>query len=185
MGSVTAQITFGTAHPNHGGIYPEYLLELRENSRPVWVLMEHPDKIYRDRRNNRESKFEPISWIPTREGMLEDALLMIGIYVLRDHFLVSVFNRTFGNSGKLISLYSGNSAVLEEMRNRCRELEYDYKIVVSVLEGSTIRRQIKILEEYKMDVEVTVPVYSRHYSHWTKETEIRGQLSDPFFDNVY
>ncbi len=76
MATFTAQILVGSPHPNHGGINPTHSLFLSENSRPAWILVDpYPDS---GPRNSR------IVWIPTLENMLEDALLMIAVYVCKD-----------------------------------------------------------------------------------------------------
>ena len=70
MGSFTAQIIVGQAHPNHGGIIPSYYLFLSENSKPAWLLMSE---------NITSNKDKQITWFPTVENMLQDALLMISV----------------------------------------------------------------------------------------------------------
>jgi hypothetical protein len=72
MGTYTAQVLIGTPHPNHGGIHPTHQLMLSENSRPAWILTSWE--------NTEEEKV----WIPTIESMLEDGLLMIAFYLLKE-----------------------------------------------------------------------------------------------------
>ncbi|WP_121661857.1 hypothetical protein [Metabacillus litoralis] len=74
MGTFTAQLLVGQAHPYEGGICGiTHTLQLSENGRPAWVLVSTNDE--------KDTKITKITWIPTLEHMLEDALLMIGLYV--------------------------------------------------------------------------------------------------------
>jgi len=79
MSAITAQILVGQAHPNLGGINPTHYLFLSENSRPVWILV--PQNLWELESSINEKK---VTWIPTVENLLEDALLMIGIHVLKN-----------------------------------------------------------------------------------------------------
>lgn len=171
MSSITAQITVGSAHPNHGGICPTHILYLHENSKPVWELMEHP------RMHSKYGKPHSVRWIPSSvKSILEDALLMIGIYVFKDEPLISMFENAFPDRKGIVNICLAGDAALEKMRIQCRKIEYDYKLFISIFEGSTIRNNLKVLEQYSMDLEVMMPVYSRHFSHWTKETVVKGEL---------
>lgn len=64
------------------------------------------------------------------------------------------------------------------MYKRCRAAENQYKLVLTVLKGSTIERQLKVLEKYQMDVEVCVPQFSRLHSQWRNSTTVQGALDD-------
>ena len=172
MATLTAQVLIGTPHQNHGGIEPTHYLFLSENSRPAWILV--PENIF----NEESAEFKKITWIPTMENMLEDALLMIAIHVIRDEEIRNLAERYFRNeTTEWAELYEDiDEGDLESLREKCREIGNRYKIVITVFEGSSARSDVKILENYKMDVEVCTPTYYRLFSSWTGETRIEGSL---------
>ena len=64
-----------------------------------------------------------------------------------------------------------------QLYERCREIPRFPKIVISTFKGSSVgKRQLSLLENYTMDVEVCTPIYSRGYSHWRDETWTEGSL---------
>jgi hypothetical protein len=141
MATDTAYMLVGTAHQNDGGMIPTHELTLSENSRPSWSLYK--------RRGPK-----PISvWTPTVEDMLEDGLLMAGLLAIGDKSLT--------DAAKVVSpkceLYDD---ILPESRKRlhelCREIPPTNKVTLTVLRGSTILRQLPVLEKYQIDVEVCV-----------------------------
>lgn len=172
MGTFTAQILVGGAHPNDGGmINLTHELYLSENSIPGWHLV--PSFFQNDEGRER------IVWIPTLEHMLEDALLMIGVYVLKDKELVDMANRYIKKKSnrKAIGLYDDVAKDdLLRMYERARQIESGHKIIINVFEGSSIRRQLKVLEEYEFDLEVCLSSFKREYSMWSGKKEIRGLL---------
>lgn len=167
MGTFTAQLLVGRAHPYEGGIYGlTHTLYLSENGRPAWILQSLGD-----------SK-EPITWIPTVDHMLEDALLMIGLYVFKDEELRNMQERYFTNKNTTYTeLYKDvDSKQLEAMRERCRELTCEQKIMISVFEGSSIQSQLPIIKNYDVDFEVCQSVYQKAYNVWNKRREERGAI---------
>jgi len=154
MATLTAQILVGESHPNHGGINPSHYLFLSENSRPAWILT--PENIF-----SEDQEQDKIVWIPTLENMLEDALLMIGIYVLQDEGLCELAREYFDDlETDHIELYDD---INEEDRNKlyqqCRKLEHNYKIVITSFDDDRFGTQFKVLEDYAMDVSVCTPKY--------------------------
>lgn len=119
-----------------------------------------------------------MTWIPTVENSLEDALLMIGIHVVKDAELVAL-------AGQFIRSKENNWVVVHEdvspenlslLYQRCRAMENTFKLVITIMRGSLIGTQLKILEDYSMDVEVCRPEYVRLYSQWLEQTRIEGEL---------
>jgi len=90
MASLIAQILIGCPHPNHDRINTTHYLFLSENDRPGWVLVDQ--NISQEDR----SSLPKITWIPTVENMLEDALLMVSYH---SHFEKSRISR---NGQKLL-----------------------------------------------------------------------------------
>jgi hypothetical protein len=170
MATLTAEILVGSPHPNHDGINPTHYMFLSENSRPAWMLV--PENIF------QETPEAKITWIPTIENMLEDALLMIAIHVLKEEEIVKLAEKFFTNTKPhWAELYRDISKEdREALYEKCRKIENKYKIILTVFATSTIHSQLAVLEHYKMDVEVCVPVFSRLYSVWTKKTRITGTL---------
>lgn len=172
MATLTAQILVGSPHPNHDGINPTHYLFLSENDRPAWVLV--------DQNIFREEQFghSKITWIPTVENMLEDALLMIAIHVCKNHEIIEhakVFSTKIQTDW--IEMYSDlEESQRKQLYQECRAITDFPKVIVSAFRGSTIEKHLSLLEQYKMDVEVCRVSYSRLYSSWTNDTRIEGSL---------
>ncbi|MCK8827814.1 hypothetical protein MWH25_08680 [Natroniella acetigena] len=171
MGTMTAQVLVGNSHPNHGGINPSHYLFLSENSRPAWILV--PQNIFP---GGGRGKRDKVTWIPTLENMLEDALLMIGLYVLEDENLIELARQYFNDfESEHIALYDDISeGDRKRLYQECRKLDYDFKIVITTFDSK--RFNFKVLEEYLMDVSVCTPDYRRWYSKWQDEVRTEGSL---------
>lgn len=172
MATLTAQILVGSPHPNHDGINPTHFLFLSENDRPAWVLV--GQNIFQEER----SSFHKITWIPTVENMLEDALLMIAIHVCKNR---EIIEQAKGFSAKIqtdrIEMYSDlKESQRKQLYQEARQITDFPKVIVSVFRGSTIEKHLSLLEQYKMDVEVCRISYSRLYSSWTNDTRVEGSL---------
>jgi hypothetical protein len=179
MATMTAQILIGTAHPYDGGINPEYYMYLSENSVARWtIIKENISHRHIDGGDQRIAQ-----WIPTIEFMLEDALMMIGIYIEKDEILTGLAKQFFnGEIPQMAELYKEvPEKDLEKMRVRTREIDFSNKITLSIFTGSTIANQLPILENYKVDVEVCVPVYLREYSVWNSRQNTAGRLDQVDF----
>jgi hypothetical protein len=172
MGSFTAQILVGRPHPNHDGINPTHYLFLSENSRPSWVLVTGNILSSKSRERLR------ITWIPTLENMLEDALLMIAIHILKNENIIKLAESF--NSKSCSNRFELYSDLTKEQRDalyvECKLIEHFPKIMISVFKGSHVKFNLPILEEYDMEVEVCSHTYTRLYSRWTDKTSITGKL---------
>lgn len=161
LGTYTASILVGKEHTFHGGIIPTHLLFLSENDVPAWILTEIGD--------NRS--LEKIVWVPTLENMLEDALLMVAIYVLKDREVVGKVENCFKTSlyDHYIELYNH---VEEEDRRKlyrlCKRIfrKYELKLTFTVMLGSYILNQIKVLENYPVECEVCITRFARSRNYW-------------------
>ena len=171
MATMTAQILVGGNHRYHGGIIPTHAVYLSENSRSAWILMSHemyPEGLPDTRR---------IIWIPTVERMLEDAIVMIALHVVRDPRVIDVASACFDRpEGDRLELYDDAKAGLEGLYEAARSVDGFPKLVVSTFAGSTIAPQLPILQEYPMDVEVCPSSYRREWSEWTGERVEAGRL---------
>lgn len=143
---VTAFVIVGSRPSFTPGIpNPGYLLLLYENDRPAWELVPLYPELQKDL--GRHS----IVWIPSIENMLEDALLMIGIYVVKDEELIEKAKITFrGSLDERIEIYDFDRKELENLRSIARKKlqNYDIALVIIPEEDSTIRRQLGILRKY-------------------------------------
>jgi len=175
MGTFTAQILIGQGHPYHDGIHPSHYLFLSENDRAAWILV--PQNVFRGFQRMVGPK---ITWIPTVENMLEDALLMIALYVWGDEELCDMARRHFKNKRRnWVELYEDiESEHLQTMYQRSRSLDIGGKIIVSVFQHSTILHQLKVLDQYKMDMEVCVSKYFRSRSVWDGRIIEEGSLDE-------
>lgn len=172
MATFTAQILIGHGHPNSGGINPTHYAFLSENSRPAWILVSQ--NIFEE----EETGPSKVTWIPTLENMLEDALLMVAIHVCKSHEVVQL-GRSFHEEieSDWLELHSAlDESHRNELYQKCREITGFPKIVVSVFQGSSIERHLSVIAEYGMDAEVCRSTYARFYSHWANETKILGSL---------
>ena len=171
MASFTASILIGHSHPNQGGINPTHCLFLSENSRPALILLYIGDE------KKDESR---ITWIPTLEHLLEDALLMISVHVLKAENLLKEFNLiSKGAKPGYLELYG----MEESSRLRLHEINQEYladynnlKIAVTVFDSSTLERHLPKLKDYSMDIEVCRSSYLREYSTWQDKVYRKGSL---------
>lgn len=175
MSTMTAQLLIGSAHPNDGGINPDYYLFLSENGVARWTLIKADF--------SPESKSSnPIiaQWIPTIDYMLEDAIVMIGLYVLKDEKIIHLANQYINKKTdpQIILFQDASVKGLELLRERARQIDHHYKITLSIFYGSTILNQYSVLKNYQMDAEVCLPVYAREYSVWSKSVMERGDLKE-------
>lgn len=172
MGTFTAEILVGNPHPNHDGIIPSHYLFLSENSRPAWIMTRQ--NIFND--NVKGSRI--ITWIPTVENMLDDAILMIAIDICKNEELLSLAKKFHpGIESDRIEMYADFE---EDQRNqlydKCSEINDFPKIIISVFKSSSIMAQLQSLDKYNLDVEVCTPSYIRLNSSWSKETYKEGSL---------
>jgi hypothetical protein len=175
MSTFTCQILVGQKHSYDGGIINiSHTLFLSENSRPAWVLS--PTNMFNDAKNPQPPK----TWIPTIENMLEDALVMIGLYILKDDQLITLANQNFCDINKdFIECYDDiQSADIQELYKHARKIQSSHKIVISVFQGSSILKQLPILKQYQNDIEVCKSIYTKENSLWSRQFEENGALDE-------
>jgi hypothetical protein len=140
-------------------------LLVSENDRPAWSLYAMPCA-------NPEA-----TWIPTVENMLEDGILMAGLLAVQDAALVAAaaaFRSNYRDRAQMDDdISAGDRCRLYEL---CRALGPETKLVVTVLEGSTVAGQLAILGRYSIGVEVCQSIYRREYSTWSRAVAERGSL---------
>jgi len=168
---MTAFIIVGSSHIYHGGIYPERMLRLHENSRPGWVLPALPSVQALD-----EPAPAQTVWIPTVDGMLEDGLLMLVLCIFQPPDLIEKANRMFRCDWKERAELHENidQTDLVELRELSRQFPLPGKIVVTVLMESHLLRQISRIKDYPWEAEVCTWQYARIRPWGTVE----GKLAD-------
>ncbi|RQD81490.1 MAG: hypothetical protein D5R96_06845 [Methanocalculus sp. MSAO_Arc2] len=187
MGTFTGQILIGKGHPNHDGIILDAQLFISENSRPVLILN---DIQYRSDINGRIGN---VRWIPTLENPIDDALLMISTYYLarlesRVPELDTLIEQVESGVGPykhrntiLPELYhiftQEQRTVLYEMNQKIISTHFnDLKLVLTILDGCLLMRQLPRLKEYGINLEVCLTVYSHLTSGWRTGFDEKGDL---------
>ncbi len=172
MATFTSQILVGRSHPNSGGIIPTHYLLYSENDRPAWALV--PENVFTDSSEQTAAK---IVWIPTADNPLEDALLMIALFAVRDEKVRALARRHVRNLDDRLEVPEAfDRPLLEELYEKSRAVQAGHKIVLTLLNNSTIYQHLPILDRYRMEVEVCVTIYSRLYSRWSGGWRTEGSL---------
>jgi hypothetical protein len=144
----TAQILIGNPIESFMDRFtPQFVIYLAENSRPSLVL--NSTSIHQD----DAIDFEQVIWVPTLENMLEDALLMIVLYLHKDKAFIEVADKYFElKSG--IECYD----IPEEGRSALYEMLKGYRIrdylIVTVFEGSSLTHQVERIKDYEVNGEI-------------------------------
>lgn len=126
-----AQILVGNRRPFDIGINPEYIIYYSENDKPALILSK--EEIYE---RSEVNKFDQKVWIPTINNTLEDALLMIGIYLEEDEELIELADKYFTNykNKRIVSLHNDiEKENLKKLYEINRKKEKQYKVVISEL----------------------------------------------------
>jgi hypothetical protein len=142
MATITASVLIGTAHRYHGGINPTHLLLLSENDRPAWQLTPL---------HTSEPK---TVWIPTVENMLDDGLLMVGMLVIRDEWLLHGAKFKVNYEERALLYDDIAEADRRHLYELCRKLKTETKLIISVFKGSSIANQLDVVGNYAFPVEV-------------------------------
>lgn len=167
MATYSAQFLIGSQHPYGGGIIPRFRMYFSENDRPAWVL-------------RREEGGRPLTiWIPTKDRTIEDAFLIISLYVLREEEILKRFENVM-NKKPPIDLYKEfDEEELKEFYEKNREVLNKHrglKVVISVLESSHIEKQLPVVENYEIGLEVCKSIYGTFLNPFTGKRGVRGSL---------
>lgn len=187
MGTFTGQILIGKGHPNHDGIILDAQMFISENSRPVLIL---DDTQYR---SDISGRIGNVRWIPTLENPTDDALLMISTYYLgRRESRVPELDTLIEQVESGIGPYEHRNNILPELYRTFtpeqRKVLYDMnqkivsthfgslKLVMTILDGCLMMRQLPRLKEYGINLEVCLTVYSHLTSEWRTGVHEDGDL---------
>lgn len=151
MSAITASILAGPAHSDDRGFIPTHQLFLSEDGRPRWSLFE------------LNSGNLPIVRIPTKEHVLEDALLMVGLFVFKDPKIVEAANAVRKEFAGRVQQYDDIDEVNRaKLFALTREVGPQSKVVITVLKGSCIASHLHVLDAYRMSIELCLSVNLRN-----------------------
>lgn len=179
MATFTAQILIGRSHPNHDGIIPTHAIMVSENSRAALILVPFP--VYDDERPSADTAIPGnIVWIPDPDHIVDDLVLQVCVHVLHEPTVIRQLDAVqSGLSGAdYVELGKLSSADRGALSAACREVHGFPKLVVTLLGGSLLTRNITRFGDYTMDIEVCPVMYQRLYSPWTQNTHVSGNLEE-------
>lgn len=170
MSNITASLLIGRSSTKDG-IYATHSMYLIEDEQPVWFLQETGIE-------QTELEGSCVTWLPRSESILEDGLLMIALYVVKNKDFVELAQKYIhGIGGDKADLNMDvKKENLAELRNKCRNLNFGKKVVITVLEGSAIANDLSILENYRIPLEVCVPQYIRRAQDQNYDFFVTGTL---------
>lgn len=172
MATMTAFIKIGGNHPNDQGLVNlTHTMYLSENGVARWTLRK--ENLYQEEKGETKA----ISWIPTPENMLQDALLMIGLFVYRDDELIKKAEEVFQKPISQFDVIDSSLGLnLEKLYDKVKVLGKGSKLVINVLDGSSITKQLEVLKDYQMELEVTKTIFNKYYDHWSNQVREEGEL---------
>lgn len=180
MAELTAQILIGRLDRQYQDKKIRNYMFLSENDKPAWILTDVNLMIPSYGLGDQKSE---IIWIPTVEDMLEDAFLMIGIYIVQDPNLIKAVNERAGKNikrSKRVLMYDVfEKEKREELYRICRDIKNFPRLELILMEDSNIERQIRVIKYYQMEIVVYGIKYSRLYSPWNKKMNESGSLENP------
>ena len=164
MATLTTHFLIGENDPHHWGVIPRAQLSLFENDKPLFQL----SPLMTD------DKAKSFRWVPTLESMLDDAMLMIAVHFLRVFSLKDIAKKDYKTTkGKPFEIYEDmDPKTHKDLIVATRRLPDFPKLVITVLEGSSIRDHVATIKKYSMDVELCFAGYKRNLSEWTRGTHI-------------
>ena len=128
------------------GINATFLLLLRENSRPSWLLM--PGNFY--------DKKPPVIgsskvWVPTQSSPTQDALLLFAVLGAKVPEVRAAFNNHEKSQKRnnLVLPESFPSGLPKDIYAKCQEHLIGWKVVISIGRHSLANEDIKELGSYK------------------------------------
>lgn len=170
------------------GYSPDAPAWLSENDSPGRAPYAEPAQEAEDRETPSWTE-ERVVWIPSApEHILEDGVLLIAVHVLWGEEAARDVVEELGVPELLdfdfLELEKMPKDALADLRTRCAEIDLDCKLVVTVLESSSVRGQLSALECYPMEFEVCTVSYSRlRPRRGGGEMRVRGSLTASWRDD--
>ena len=172
MKETTAEIWIGPAQGSdligtQGGINATYLLLLRENSRPAWMMM--PGNLYD---SEPPTLIKPKVWIPTANHPTEDAFLLFAVLGAKNSEIKAVFGEFEKSRSRsrldLDELFG--KGIPPEVYAACQRHLADWHVIVSVGDYSIAKRDLSALKKYKnLDIEIRETTSTQYRNSITKE----------------
>jgi hypothetical protein len=147
MATTTAAAIIGRAHPEGGGITPTHLLFLSEDNRPALNL-------YRIKTGGALSRLG--TWTPTLENLIEDLMLMAGALTGTQPEVANALEVACGGNPGRVEVYCLGDSGRAELYALSRKTPVFGKIVLTVLEDSSLIDQVTRLRQYEADCELCV-----------------------------
>jgi hypothetical protein len=170
MPQITAQILIGRSSTQKG-ILASHSMVLLEDEQPVWFLQET---------GAQETGLNGscVTWIPRRESILADGLLMIAVFAVQSKDLNELASHYIHGAGsdKADLNHDVKPDHLEELSDKCRNLNFGRKLAITVFEGSSISKELPILEQYRVPVEVCTTQYARRSQDQGYDYTVTGSL---------
>ena len=160
MSTNTAHFLIGTSHWYHDGIQPSHHLVLTENSRPALFLANLPQPgIPEDDSNYRHL----VTWIPTVDTMMKDALLMVGLRAKIPELVKLAKETAPGLMKPRAELYGIDQDALARLHEAAMAASDFPKVVATILEESHLNTQLDDLNKHPCPKEVCVSAGSRNF----------------------
>jgi hypothetical protein len=147
MATTTATALIGQAHPFGGGIHPTHFLFLTENDRPALTLYTI---------NGGGSLARLAVWVPTVENMMEDLMLMAAALTGAQPEVATALNAACGGKPGRLELYSIGDATRTKLYALNRDLPAPGKVVLTILEDSSLVAQAARIRDYQADCELCI-----------------------------
>jgi hypothetical protein len=144
MATTTAVAVIGQSRPHTNGIDPAYILFLTESSRPALQLF----KICGD------GLRRVATWIPTVDNMIEDLVLMAGAFTGAQPELPDTLHAMIGASLERVEMYTLGDGHRAELYKLSKKSPFRSKMVLTILEESSLVRQSGRICCYQMDCEL-------------------------------
>ncbi len=155
MATMTAQILIGSPHTYHGGINPTHKIYLSENSRPALILTR--EDIHE---KGTKDTFEKVTWIPTLENMLDDILLMVSFFILKDEYISQELSKIDVKKLNFLEMYEDiDKETRLKLYKSNKEIiggYKDLKFIFSIFEGSSLISAINEVKLFKIEHELCI-----------------------------
>ena len=157
MSTITAFITIGNIHPNAGGLWgnTDARLEVTENSK----MCLHLHSLSKD------GKPVVHSMLPSIEHTIYDAYVLMA-YVLFDWRDFVDGAVTVDEHDHNIDINVEDTKQLDALYESALAKMENSKVVISILNGSTLLGQLPIMKKLPFSVEVLVPVIVKERNQW-------------------
>ncbi len=150
MGIYTAQILIGCGKMYDKGINPSHALFLHEDDQDVaWVLK----KLDLQTDQTSASAQSAMQWTCSLDNLLDDAMLLIAIYVLKDDVTITL-TKELTKSENLDKLNLKNDISSEDRQilyDLVMSISAEYTLTVTAFDFSLLKWQLSSLENYSAE----------------------------------